>query len=107
MPSTAGPQDPGFIGLSAGSEEPRNPPVSVCHQVSTMTAWPLPTTSWYHRHTSGSIGSPTVVMCLNEYPYLAGSSGPTLRSIRIAVGEVWKMFTPSRSAIRHGRPASG
>ena len=30
-----------------------------------------------------------------------------LSSLRIAVGEVWKMFTPSRSAIRHGRPASG
>ena len=45
MPSTAGPHEPGFIGLSAGSEVPRNPPVSVCHQVSTMTAWPLPTSS--------------------------------------------------------------
>jgi len=39
--------------------------------------------------------------------YFFGSSGPTLRSIRIAVGEVWKMFTPSRSAMRQGRPASG
>ena len=45
MPITAGPQLPGFIGLSAGSELPRNPPVSVCHQVSTMTASPLPTSS--------------------------------------------------------------
>ena len=64
MPSAAGPQLPGFIGLSAGSVLPRNPPVSVCHQVSTMTASPLPTESWYQRQTSGSIGSPTVVMCL-------------------------------------------
>jgi hypothetical protein len=39
--------------------------------------------------------------------YFSGSFGPTLRSIRIDVGEVWKMFTPSRSAIRHGRPPSG
>jgi hypothetical protein len=39
--------------------------------------------------------------------YFFGSSGPTLRSIRIAVGEVWKIFTPSFSAIRHGRPPSG
>ncbi len=38
---------------------------------------------------------------------LAGSSGPALRSIRMAVGEVWKMLTLSRSAIRHARPASG
>ena len=37
----------------------------------------------------------------------AGSSGPTLRSIRIVVGAVWKMFTPRRSAIRQGRPGSG
>jgi len=27
--------------------------------------------------------------------------------MRIAVGAVWKMFTPSRSAMRQGRPASG
>ena len=72
-----------------------------------MTALPLPTELKNQRYTSGSIGSPTVVMCLKLKSYLAGSSGPTLRSIRIAVGEVWKMFTPSRSAIRHGRPASG
>jgi hypothetical protein len=42
-PSTPGPQLPGFIGLRAGSVLPRNPPFSVCHQVSTMTASPLPT----------------------------------------------------------------
>ena len=42
MPSAAGPQEPGFIGSMPGSVEPRNPPVSVCHQVSTMTASPLP-----------------------------------------------------------------
>ena len=27
--------------------------------------------------------------------------------MRMVVGAVWKMFTPSRSAIRQGRPASG
>ena len=64
MPSAMGPQLPGFIGFSAGSSLPRKPPVSVCHQVSTMTASPLPTSEWYQRQTSGSIGSPTVVMCL-------------------------------------------
>ena len=64
MPSTPGPQLPGFIGCRAGRVLPRKPPFSVCHQVSTMTASPLPTASWYQRHTSGSIGSPTVVMCL-------------------------------------------
>jgi hypothetical protein len=45
MPGTPGPALPGFIGLRAGIVLHRKPPVSVCHQVSTMTAWPLPTTS--------------------------------------------------------------
>ena len=49
MPITAGPQLPGFIGFRAGSELPRKPPVSVCHQVSTMTASPLPTVVKYQR----------------------------------------------------------
>ena len=45
IPSAPGPQLPGFIGCSAGSVVPMKPPVSVCHQVSTMAASPLPTTS--------------------------------------------------------------
>ena len=64
MPSASGPQLPGFMGCRKGSVEPRKPPVSVIHHVSVMAALPLPTTSWYQRHTSGSIGSPTVVMVL-------------------------------------------
>src|ERR1043166_2072976 len=84
---------------------PRKPPVSVIHHVSVITASRLPTSSSYQRHASGSIGSPTVVMDLKRYLYLRGSWGPSLRSIRIAVGAVWKMFTPRRSAMRQGRPA--
>src|SRR3989304_5098818 len=34
-------------------------PVSVCHQVSTMGAFPPPTCSWYQSQASGLIGSPT------------------------------------------------
>ena len=45
MPGIPGPALPGFIRSSAGFVEQRKPPVSVCHQVSTMTAFPLPTTS--------------------------------------------------------------
>jgi hypothetical protein len=45
MPSAIGPQLPGFILSRPGSVLPRKPPVSVCHQVSTMTALPLPTVS--------------------------------------------------------------
>src|SRR5207302_562859 len=60
-----GPQPlPGDIGCTPGSVLPRKPPVSVIHQVSVIAALPLPTTSWYHRQTSGSIGSPTVVIVL-------------------------------------------
>ena len=36
------------------------PPVSVCHQVSTIGQRPSPTTRWYQSQASGLIGSPTV-----------------------------------------------
>ena len=49
MPSAIGPQLPGFMAYMAGSPVPRKPPVSVCHQVSTMTASPLPTVLKYQR----------------------------------------------------------
>jgi len=52
--------DPGFEGNAAGNGVIRCPPVSVCHQVSTMGHLPFPTTLWYHFHASGFIGSPTV-----------------------------------------------
>src|SRR5580658_248964 len=102
-----GPALPGFIGSIPGLVEQRNPPVSVCHQVSVTAASPRPTTSKYHFQASGSIGSPTVVMHLKWLSYFFGSSGPSFLSDRIAVGDVWKMLTPNRSAIRQGRPASG
>src|SRR5438105_7963727 len=82
-------------------------PVQVIHTESVLTATSFHTSSYYSRPSSGSIGSPTVVIDLKRYLYLRGSWGPSLRSIRIAVGAVWKMFTPRRSAMRHGRPASG
>jgi signal transduction histidine kinase len=37
MPGTAGPALPDFIGWSASTVLQRNPPFSVCHQVSTIT----------------------------------------------------------------------
>ena len=64
MPGMLGPALPAFIACIAGNVLHRNPPVSVCHHVSQMTASRLPTTLKYHCHTSGSMGSPTVVMCL-------------------------------------------
>src|SRR5207245_7896720 len=107
IPGAAGPQLPGFIGWMAGTVVPRKPPVSVIHHVSVITASRLPTSSKYQRHASGSIGSPTVVMDLKWYLYLRGSSGLSFRSMRMAVGAVWKLFRPRRSAMRHGRPALG
>ena len=34
-------------------------PVSVCHHVSMIGQFSLPTYLWYHIHASGLIGSPT------------------------------------------------
>jgi hypothetical protein len=41
MPGMPGPALPGFMGVMAGRVLQRNPPVSVCHQVSTMMAFAL------------------------------------------------------------------
>ena len=45
--------------VAPGRGEMRMPPVSVCHQVSTIGQRPSPTTRWYHSQASGLIGSPT------------------------------------------------
>ena len=42
------------------------PPVSVCHHVSTIGQFPLPTTSLYQFQASGLIGSPTVPSTLSD-----------------------------------------
>ncbi len=52
--------EPGLVAMAPGSGVIRMPPVSVCHQVSTIGQRPSPTTSWYQRQISGLIGSPTV-----------------------------------------------
>ena len=59
MPKNGSVADPGLGGMAPGSGVMRMPPVSVCHQGSTTAQRPSPTTSWYHIHTSGLIGSPT------------------------------------------------
>ena len=51
--------EPGLVGMAPGSGVIRMPPVSVCHQVSTIGQRPLPTVSSYQFHASGLIGSPT------------------------------------------------
>ena len=65
------------------------PPVSVCHHVSTMGQRRSPTTSWYQRHASGLIGSPTLPkMRSDERSCAATNVSPARMSERIAVGAV-------------------
>ena len=51
--------EPGLVAMAPGSGVIMMPPVSVCHQVSTIGNIPSPTTLWYHSQASGLIGSPT------------------------------------------------
>src|SRR6266550_2470168 len=89
MPGNGKVHDPGFNGVAPGSGEIMCPPVSVCHQVSTIGQRPPPTVSWYQIHASGLIGSPTVPRIRSdERSYFFGRSPPALISERIAVGAV-------------------
>src|SRR5258706_13717029 len=89
MPGNGSVQDPGLSGVAPGSGEIMCPPVSVCHQVSTIGQGPPPTTVWYHIHASGLIGSPTLArMRKLVESYFFGRSPPALMSQRIAVGAV-------------------
>ena len=81
--------EPGFWSMAPGRGVMRIPPVSVCHQVSTMGQRPSPTTRWYQSHTSGLIGSPTVPSRRSDLRLrlLTGSS-PSRAMARMAVGAV-------------------
>src|SRR3954463_3717152 len=59
-PGSGNVAEPGLVGVAPGGGVIMGPPVSVCHQVSTIGQRPPPTISWYHIHASGLIGSPTV-----------------------------------------------
>src|SRR3954447_23184004 len=81
--------DPGLIGIAPGSGEIRMPPVSVCHQVSTIGQRPSPTTLWYHIQASGLIGSPTDPRMRSDLRLVRlTGSWPSRISDRIAVGAV-------------------
>ena len=81
--------EPGLSLVAPGSGVMRMPPVSVCHQVSTIGQRPSPTTRWYHSQASGLIGSPTVPSScrLVREVFFTGSSPACIRA-RIAVGAV-------------------
>ena len=81
--------DPGFVVVIPGIGVIMWPPVSVCHQVSTIGVLLLPTCSWYHIQASGLIGSPTVPKTRNEdRSWFDSSSLPHFINVRIAVGAV-------------------
>jgi hypothetical protein len=60
MPGNANVAEPGLVVVIPGSGVMRIIPVSVCHHVSTIGAFPPPTCSWYQSQASGLIGSPTL-----------------------------------------------
>src|SRR5439155_319984 len=78
--------DPGFVAVTPGRGVMRIIPVSVCHHVSTIGAFPRPMFSWYHSHASGLIGSPTDPRTRSELrSCFAGSASPCFMNARIAV----------------------
>ena len=81
--------EPGFVDVAPGRGVIKIPPVSVCHQVSTIGHLPLPTTLLYQFHASGLIGSPTLpkILQLERLVFFTGSS-PSAIKARIAVGAV-------------------
>ena len=62
MPGSGKVHEPGTSGVAPGSGLIMWPPVSVCHQVSTIGQRPPPTFSWYQTQAAGLIGSPTEPM---------------------------------------------
>jgi hypothetical protein len=89
MPGSGWVQDPGLVAVTPGNGEIMIPPVSVCHQVSTMGQRMRPTCSWYHIQASGLMGSPTDPSSRSLVrSYRAGMSSPSFIRARMAVGAV-------------------
>ncbi len=81
--------EPGLVVTTAGRGVIMIPPVSVCHQVSTIGQLRRPMCSWYQIHASGLIGSPTVPSRRRvERSCRSGCSVPHFMKARIAVGAV-------------------
>ena len=81
--------EPGFVVVRPGSGAIMIPPVSVCHQVSTIGQRSPPITSWYQSQARGLIGSPTVPSRRSELrSWPSGCSRPHFMQARIAVGAV-------------------
>src|SRR5215218_5044894 len=98
----------GFAGVMPAKLEINVPPVSVCHQVSTIGHFFFPTCSSYQCHASSLIGSPTVPSIFNdERSFPSNGFNPKPIKERIAVGAVYNILTLYLSIISHRRPASG
>ena len=81
--------EPGLRAVAPGSGVIRLPPVSVCHQVSTIGQRSSPTTRWYQIQASGLIGSPTEPRMRSDLrEVFLTSSSPAPISERMAVGAV-------------------
>ncbi len=108
MPGKAVVAEPGFVVVTPGSGVIMMPPVSVCHQVSTMGQRPPPMWVWYQIHASGLIGSPTLPSRRRlDRSCLAGCAVPHFMKARMAVGAVYRMVTPYVSISDQNRSRSG
>ena len=74
--------------VAPGSGVIMMPPVSVCHQVSTIGHRSSPTTIEYHRQASGLIGSPTEPSSADRADGRFTWSSPSRIKARMAVGAV-------------------
>src|SRR5580704_9755744 len=84
------------------------PPVSVCHQVSTIGQFFFPIFSSYQCHASSLIGSPTVPRVFKDdrsFPNMGSNPNPI--RLLIAVGAVYKILTLCFATISQNLPASG
>src|SRR5258708_3436921 len=108
MPGKGSVADPGLVGTAPGIGEIKIPPVSVCHQVSTIGQRSLPMTLWYHIQASGLICSPTLPSNRKlDRSYFNGHCSPHLMKVRMAVGAVYRMLTLCFSMIAQKRLKSG
>ena len=89
MPGIGRWAEPGSSSVTPGSGLIMMPPVSVCHQVSTIGVLPPPMFLRYQSQASGLIGSPTDPSSRSDdRSNFAGMSSPHFMNVRIAVGAV-------------------
>ena len=87
--------EPGLVAVMPGSGVIMMPPVSVCHQVSTIGQRSPPITLWYQSQALGLIGSPTDPSRRSEERSWAfGHCAPHLMQARMAVGAQYRIVTP-------------